>query len=201
MVVLLGSEGSEGREGQRGGTTDAADLHERAQHPAQTLKHLHGSLFELKCTRCPWKAYDDRDPLPGLEIAAQDSAAEKLLDPAHALEPISSQDLPRCPECGGLARPAVVWFGESLDADMLAQADEWIEERPVDIVLVVGTSAVVYPAAGYAELARTRNTHVVTINLEIEGGRRNKNDFHFEGDASVLLPQLLEPIIGKPSEN
>lgn len=79
---------------------------------------------------------------------------------------------------------------------MLAAADAWIEEQPVDIVLVVGTSAVVYPAAGYAELARSKNTAVVTVNLEIEGSIRNKNDMHFEGDASVLLPQLLEPLIG-----
>lgn len=81
---------------------------------------------------------------------------------------------------------------------MLEEADAWIEEKPVDIVLVIGTSAVVYPAAGYAELARTKNTHIVTVNLEIDGDVRNKNDFHFEGDASVLLPQLLEPLIGSP---
>lgn len=83
---------------------------------------------------------------------------------------------------------------------MLAEADAWIEEKPVDIVLVVGTSAVVYPAAGYSELARSKNTAVVTVNLEIEGGLRNKNDMHFEGDASVLLPKLLEPVIGKPPQ-
>lgn len=172
------------------------DLHERAHHPASSLKHLHGSLFELKCTSCSWQAYDERDPLPGLELASA-SDATKLLDHKHPLDPIPTSSLPRCPECGSLARPAVVWFGESLDSSMLAEADAWIEERPVDIVLVVGTSAVVYPAAGYSELARSKSTAVVTVNLQIDDKIRNKNDMHFAGDAASLLPQLLEPLIGK----
>lgn len=84
---------------------------------------------------------------------------------------------------------------------MLDGIEEWIEKETVDMVLVVGTSSVVYPAAGYAERARTRGkTSVVTVNLEIDDEvkrKMKKGDFAFEGDAAVLLPALLEPVIGK----
>ncbi len=95
-----------------------------------------------------------------------------------------------------------MWFGEGLDEDTLAEIDEWIVEGEIDLVLVIGTSSVVYPAAGYAEQARTRNTSVVTINLDADQPeslrKMRESDFAFAGDAAVLLPQLLEPVIGKP---
>ena len=110
-------------------------------------------------------------------------------------------DLPKCPGCKtGLLRPGVVWFGEALPEDTLKEVDEWIEEKPVDLCLVIGTTATVYPAAGYVEEARQAGARIVVINMDSEelgaaSGLRN-GDFLFEGDASKILPELLKPIIG-----
>jgi NAD-dependent SIR2 family protein deacetylase len=100
----------------------------------------------------------------------------------------------------------VVWFGEPLDEAMLDSIHEWINEEPVDIVLVIGTSSVVWPAAGFAEAARTKGqTSVVTVNLDAElphnVAELEKEDFAFAGDAAEVLPRLLEPIIGKAGED
>ncbi|VBB80115.1 Putative NAD-dependent deacetylase [Podospora comata] len=184
------------------------NLHVRANHPSDQLSLLHGSLFTLKCTTCSWKdPYNIADPLcPALAPAAESNPDPTkplpLLDPAQPLAEIKKSELPHCPDCKTeLQRPGVVWFGEMLDEDMLDDIEEWIEKEPVDMVLVVGTSSAVYPAAGYAERARTKGrTSVVTVNLEIteeDWGRMRKGDFGFEGDASLLLPELLRPVIGE----
>ncbi|BEJ11545.1 hypothetical protein CspHIS471_0200050 [Cutaneotrichosporon sp. HIS471] len=186
-------------------TQNVDNLHERAEHPAAQLRHLHGSLFDLKCSnnRCDWVDPNNQaDPLcPALAPASVDAAPGQklaLLDPAKELKPIPESELPHCPKCKtGLMRPGVVWFGEQLDHNMLAGVDAWINSKPVDIVLVVGTSSVVYPAAGYAELARSPGTTVVTVNLDAELSECRRGDFAFAGDAAKLLPELLEPIIGK----
>jgi NAD-dependent SIR2 family protein deacetylase len=80
---------------------------------------------------------------------------------------------------------------------MLRQVDRWIDSKPVDIVLVIGTSSVVYPAAGYSERARTRNTKVVTVNLDPDTEASHPGDMVFVGDAAELLPKLLAPLIDK----
>lgn len=71
---------------------------------------------------------------------------------------------PRCPVCGNLRRPAVVWFGENLPADALAAAESAV--RGCDLMLVVGTSGVVYPAAGLVLQAHQRGVRVVIVNPE-----------------------------------
>lgn len=69
---------------------------------------------------------------------------------------------PRCPVCGNLRRPDVVWFGEALPTRALAAADE--AARSCDLMLVIGTSGMVYPAAGLAHVARRQGALVVVIN-------------------------------------
>lgn len=92
---------------------------------------------------------------------------------------------PRCAVCGNLRRPDVVWFGEMLPADVLARAQE--AARACDLMLVVGTSGVVYPAAG---LARMASGHVVVINpepTELDDAAHAV----LRGKAAELLPRLL----------
>lgn len=69
----------------------------------------------------------------------------RLLDPKHPLPEVDREEIPKCPKCGeGLQRPGVVWFGEPLDGGMLDGVEKWIAEGVVDMVLVVGTSGVVW---------------------------------------------------------
>lgn len=69
---------------------------------------------------------------------------------------------PHCPACGNLLRPAVVWFGEQLPRSVWAMAEQAAEE--CQLMLVVGTSGAVYPAAGLAKMARRTDARVVIIN-------------------------------------
>jgi NAD-dependent deacetylase len=93
---------------------------------------------------------------------------------------------PRCSVCGNLRRPAVVWFGEMLPADALLAAEQ--AAVACDLMLVVGTSGVVYPAAG---LARGTRGRVVVINPQ-PSDLDDAADVVLTGTAAGLLPRLLE---------
>jgi NAD-dependent deacetylase len=93
---------------------------------------------------------------------------------------------PRCAGCGNMLRPAVVWFGEMLPVRELRLAEQ--AARECDLMLVVGTSGAVYPAAGLARLAKGR---VVVLNphaSELDDAA----DVVLRGTSAQLLPQLLE---------
>lgn len=125
-----------------------------------------------------------------------------MLDHRKTLPKIEEGSLPHCPSCKtGLLRPGVVWFGESLDEEMLDGVDGWIDEGKVDLMLVIGTSAQVWPAAGYILKAHKAGARVCTINPEAEDkeqmGKVKPGDFAFGRDAAEVLPLLLEPVIGK----
>lgn len=99
---------------------------------------LHGSLWKLKCSRCSQRWEDRRIPL-------------------ETFPPI-------CPVCGALARPDVVWFGENLQADIIQAAI--VKAKQAKILLTVGTSSIVYPAAELPLLAQQHGAHLVEINPE-----------------------------------
>lgn len=92
---------------------------------------------------------------------------------------------PRCATCGNLRRPAVVWFGEMLPAQVLRDAEE--ASAACDLMLVVGTSGVVYPAAG---LARAATGRVVVLNPQ-PSELDDAADAVLRGTAAALLPRLL----------
>lgn len=95
---------------------------------------------------------------------------------------------PRCGECGNLVRPAVVWFGENLPYAALDAADR--AAAACEVMLVVGTSGAVWPAAGLASRARRAGAWVAVINpsaSELDG----EVDLVIRGTAAVVLPRLL----------
>ena len=102
---------------------------------------LHGSLFRVRCTAC--------------------GARRAHVEPVDSS---STETLPRCERCRGLLRPDVVWFGEALDEAVLGEAVE--RATAADICLVVGTSAVVQPAASLALLTKRAGGRVIEVNPE-----------------------------------
>lgn len=120
-------------------TQNVDDLHLRAG--TVDLVRLHGSIWELTCwRRCagtPARWREERVPLP--------------------------ERPPRCPHCGALARPGVVWFGESLEPQDVEQAEALTR---CDVFIAAGTSALVYPAAGFLHTARARGAFTVELNIE-----------------------------------
>lgn len=121
-----------------------------------------------------------------------------ISDESVPIPKLAPDDLPRCPECKGLLRPGVVWFGEPLPTDTLTRIDDWIASASVDLILVIGTSARVYPAAEYVDIARDRGAKVALVNMEKDMPRHGKGDcdWFFQGDASVVVPEILKGVIG-----
>ena len=146
-------------------TQNVDDLHLRAG--TRHLVRLHGSIWELKCWR----------------VCGQPVWRDECVDaPGRP----SVADVPSCPACGGLARPAVVWFGEALDP---ADLDAALAATACDVFLTVGTSAVVYPAAGLVTEARRRGAFTIEINPEATPAS-SAVDAVLREPAEVVLPLL-----------
>lgn len=121
-------------------TQNVDDLHERAG--SGNVYHLHGSLFEFRCDSCGSIYHGELPAMP---------------------EPVETVEPPRC-ACGGMVRPSVVWFGEALPDDAWDRSVRAIAQT--DVAIVVGTSAVVYPAAGLPEMALANGIPVIEVNPE-----------------------------------
>jgi NAD-dependent deacetylase len=122
---------------------------------------LHGDIWRLRCTGCGANWPDRRAPLPTLP--------------------------PHC-GCGGLARPGVVWFGEALPEGIMGEAEHAVETA--EVLLVIGTSAVVYPAAGLVPYAKQSGVTVIEINVETTAFS-GMVDFSFQRPAGEVLPRLV----------
>lgn len=143
-------------------TQNVDGLHERAG-TAGVLR-LHGSIWEVgcwnECAVAPHRWRDDTVPFPALP--------------------------PPCPHCGGPLRPGVVWFGEVLDADVV---DCCLKATRCDVFLTIGTSAVVYPAAGLLDHARRHGAITVEINPEATLATSGV-DIVVARAAEVALPEI-----------
>jgi NAD-dependent deacetylase len=93
---------------------------------------------------------------------------------------------PPCPYCGGTVRPGVVWFGEVLPADAVARA---VDAADCDVFITAGTSAVVYPAAGFLELAKRQGAFTVEINPDITPATATV-DLALRGPAEAVLAEV-----------
>ena len=123
-------------------TQNIDGLHKRAG--SDNIIELHGNLFKVRCVKCHNVTVNTDSPICE---ALRDRGAP---EPEAVSDRIADSQLPRCsvPGCGGLLRPHVVWFGESLDGDVLRDAHDHMDN--CDLCLVVGTSSIVYPAAMFA---------------------------------------------------
>lgn len=189
-------------------------LSPRAHHPAEQLKLLHGSLFDVKCSEffCNHMERNNyTDPIvPALALPTDESdptsnEARHELDISDENVPIpelSHTHLPKCPTCKkGLLRPGVVWFGEALPSDVLKSVDAFVSSPDkIDLIMVIGTSAKVYPAAGYVDTARMKGARVAIINMDpndIPRGGLYDQDWFFQGDAAQIVPEILKSVIGE----
>jgi NAD-dependent deacetylase len=119
-------------------TQNIDNLHERAG--SEWVSHLHGSIFEFRCSRCGTAYHGELADIP---------------------EPVAALDPPVC-SCGGTIRPGVVWFGEPLPDEPWERAVEAV--ALADALIVVGTSGIVYPAAGLPSAALAQGIPVVEVN-------------------------------------
>lgn len=128
---------------------------------SRRILRLHGDLWWVRCIGCGQESLNDQVPL---------------------------QELPPHCACGALLRPAVVWFGEALPSEVLQQASE--AAARADVFFVIGTSALVQPAASLPLMAKERGAYVVEINPE-RTPLAPYADIILLGPAGELLPQLV----------
>ena len=132
------------------------------QQAGSTRVHeFHGSIWRVRCTRCSHEQEDRTHPLPGI---------------------------PRCPECTALMRPGVVWFGETIDRQVMARATRAVTS--CDLLLVIGTAGLVHPASGLMDLARSAGAGVCEFNL-VPGSLTPRVDLFIQGDAAETVPQIV----------
>lgn len=141
-------------------TQNVDNLHGRAG--SNTIYELHGNIERNFCVKCG---------------AFYNSADYHFTEQA-----------PRCEKCGGLVRPDVVWFGEMLPQEVFAEAEKAAEWS--DICFVVGTSAVVYPAAYIPLTAKKNGSYIVEVNIE-ETDLSGYADYSLFGKAGEILPEIM----------
>ncbi|QRY82446.1 NAD-dependent deacylase [Pseudomonas sp. PDNC002] len=148
-------------------TQNVDDLHERAG--SHDVTHLHGQLERPRCFKC------QREPDAPLPVPDESEAGRRVQPPT-------------CLHCGGPLRPGVVWFGESLPVNAISHAFQAAED--CDLLISVGTSGVVYPAAEVPQVAWRAGATILHIN-PAPGPLHGERDFALASAAGNALPALL----------
>lgn len=140
-------------------TQNVDGLHKLAG--SKNILEIHGNIWDVKCTKCDYIKEDRRFPIP---------------------------ILPECPNCKGLLRPGVVWFGESLDPNILNSVFTTLQT--CDLFFAIGTSAMVQPAASFLLMAKEHGAFTVMINLD-ETAISGSADISLLGKSGEILPKLI----------
>lgn len=156
-------------------TQNVDDLHRRAGN--RRMIEIHGNLFTSRCSVCKREPFRD--------------------ERAHVLS--DADDLPVCDAClskgrESLLRPHIVWFGEMLDPSHLRAVERFVAgvvaDRVPSVFLAVGTSGLVYPAAGLVRLAQAGGAKTVLVNADPPANLEAFDEFH-RGKAGEILPGLF----------
>ncbi len=145
-------------------TQNIDNLHQEAG--SVNVIEFHGNAHHLECLSCQHE--------------------EEVGDPDFGGKP------PRCPRCKEILKPKVVFFGEMIPQAALMEST--MLAHSADAVLVVGTSAVVYPASGIPYIAKQNHARVIEMNLEHTGLTGSITDVFIQGKVGETLPKLLKLI-------
>lgn len=152
-------------------TQNVDSLHEQAG--SKRTVHMHGRIMQSRCSdpRCGSEPFDDSEP--------------------HR----SEEELPNCALCGAVIRPHICWFGEvPFEMELVLH-----QLREATVVLTVGTSGVVEPAASFARLAQRNRARTIYVGPE-EPANRAYFDEVLLGKAGEVLPQLVATLLNERSK-
>ncbi|MFQ5568986.1 MAG: NAD-dependent deacetylase [Rhodothermales bacterium] len=146
-------------------TQNVDNLHQRAG--SKNVEELHGNITRSYCIDC------------GTPATEED------------LSPLASGSAARCSACDGYTRPDVVWFGEMLPEGVMERAGEAAQQA--EVFLSIGTSAVVYPAAGLPLLAKDSGAYVAEVNIQASAIADYLDEVVL-GKAGTVLPMLVDAV-------
>ncbi|MBI2855868.1 MAG: NAD-dependent deacylase [Chloroflexi bacterium] len=132
---------------------------------SQNVAEIHGNRNKVRCIEC------------NLRWMRQDFQIRELP--------------PRCPECGGLIKGDGVAFGEPIPKDVLATSFQ--EAQTCDCLVIIGTSALVYPAAGLPTEARMRGSYLIEVNTDMTP-LTSMCDVVLQGPSGEILPRVVERV-------
>jgi NAD-dependent deacetylase len=134
----------------------------------KNLAEIHGNLYLVRCISC---------------------------NSRYPQEEISLEELPpHCPKCGGMIKIDTVMFGEPIPPDILRVCQE--EVYKCDCMLSVGTSAFVYPAAGFPSIVKGKGGSLIEVDL-YETGNTYMSDISLRGKSGEILPELVNSVKAK----
>lgn len=137
-----------------------------AKAASKNLIEIHGNIWKVRCTACGCISMNEDVPIP---------------------------ILPHCRQCNGLLRPHIVWFGESLDPSDITRSMDALHR--CDVLLVIGTSGIVQPAASFASVAKSAGAYVIEVNIEATPNS-DLVDETLIGRASEVVPLLTNQFEG-----
>ncbi|MBN2157828.1 MAG: NAD-dependent deacylase [Spirochaetes bacterium] len=150
-------------------TQNVDNLHQEAG--SVNVIEYHGNVSRLECLSCG-TVYEDRE----FDVA----------------EIIKSRVPPVCGKCKVMLKPTVIFFGEMIPQEATVRSQE--AARNADVVMVIGTSATVYPAAGIPLIAKQNNAVIIEFNIEETGLTNYATDIFVRGKTGTTLPDLVNMI-------
>jgi NAD-dependent deacetylase len=181
-------------------TQNVDNLHRRAG--SKNILELHGNIFRARCLQChkivEYKGSDSStarhcDDSALVEEGEAISLSMKNKDDHRRSQIVPGEQvggLPTC-TCGGLLRPDVVWFGESIPQDVWQESLAFLNQT--DVALICGTSGIVWPAAAIPELARKSGAQTIEVNLE-PTPITPIVDIFIQGKAGEILPRIIQKL-------
>ncbi|MCD4779714.1 MAG: Sir2 family NAD-dependent protein deacetylase [Candidatus Omnitrophica bacterium] len=156
-------------------TQNIDGLHTKSGFPKDKILEIHGTNQEIKCLSCS-KIYSWETVFQCLD---------------------AGQDVPLCPGCRGYLKPNTISFGQNLDVNILEKAFLW--SRTCDLMLAIGSTLVVQPAAGMPRIARSHDARLVIITLS-ETPLDSIADLKFEESCSTVLQQVMQCFNANPGK-
>lgn len=161
-------------------TQNIDNLHQRAGN--RKVIELHGNAYRIRCMLCQQKITFEKERLKEMIELLKINKTSRI-----KLLKIFSRYFPRC-ECGSRYRIDIVLFGEMLPQDELSRAYQELDH--CDVLLLIGSSLVVYPAAALPLYAKERGAKLIEINIE-PSTLSDSCDYQIRGEASEILPEIL----------
>jgi NAD-dependent deacetylase len=173
-------------------TQNVDDLHERAGLAKAEIVQIHGDIFVTKCSRCDFVD-------TGTGGSPEPPAPRAMYPPSGRLRSIAPTserdgDLPCCPKCDTLMRPAVIWFGEPLPAPETERVENYLQRDSCGVVIVAGTTATFGYIIDWALRASNHGGALIEVNPEETPLSRFATRLVRE-PAAIALPRIVEQMI------